>query len=177
MATTKSGPSGDAAEQTPEEDTQERAADLAALIAQLDRATGDGRMLNAMRMLKSGRSPLFAEADDDRLTGVVTGQTEPSPLFACMIDRSGGYMCCTHNLHVCGGLRGKPCKHLLVVMLWLVQSGRADAKVLSEWARRAAGKKPQLDRDAMAATLHQYRGASGGDRPRLQRPKPHGTGS
>ncbi|AKU93943.1 hypothetical protein AKJ09_00607 [Labilithrix luteola] len=137
--------------------------DLPKLIEQLDKATGDGRMDKVRKMLKADRFQLFSEVTDGHVTGVVKSQTDASLFYACKISDQGAFMCCTQNLNVCGGLRGKPCKHLLVLLVGLAQAGAADADVLSKWAKSAAGKKPALDKDAMSATFVKYKGAEAGE--------------
>lgn len=148
---------------TPAASAPKRAVDLPGFTAQLDRATGDGRMDKVKKMLRAERFQLFSEVADDHVTGVVKSQTDPSLFYACKIDKAGSFMCCTQNLFACGGLRGKPCKHLLVLMVGLVQAGGADAGLLSDWAAKAKGKKPALDKDAMSATFIKYKGAEAGE--------------
>jgi hypothetical protein len=137
--------------------------DLPKLIDQLDKATGDGRMDKVKKMLRADRFQLFHEVNDDSVTGVVKSQTDPSLFYACKLDKGGKYMCCTQNLNVCGGLRGKPCKHLLVLVVGLAQAGAADAEVMSKWTKATSGKKPLLDKDAMSATFVKYKGAEAGE--------------
>jgi len=162
MAAKKTAPSGDTA--TKDASAKKgKAVDLPGFIEQLDRATGDGRMDKVKKMLKADRFQLFSEVDGNHVTGVVKSQTDPSLFYACKIDKGGNFMCCTQNLNVCGGLRGKPCKHLLVLMVGLVQSGGADATTLSAWAKSSNGKKPALDKDAMSATFIKYKGAEAGE--------------
>jgi hypothetical protein len=155
-------PSGSAAQSSGEASPKKKV-DLPAFVAQLDRATGDGRMGKVKQMLRADRFQLFSEVNDDHVTGVVKSQTDRSLFYACKIDKSGRYMCCTQNLNVCGGLRGRPCKHLLVLMVGLVQAGGADATLLSAWAKNASGKKAALDKDAMSATFIKYKGAEAGE--------------
>ncbi|MFO0587792.1 MAG: hypothetical protein U0441_09645 [Polyangiaceae bacterium] len=137
---------------------------LKAFTAQLEGATDRARLQKATTMLRSDRFQLFNDVADDHVTGVVKSQGDPSLIYACKIDKSGRFMCCTQNLNRCGGLSGnKPCKHLLVLMIGLVQAGRADAGVLSPWVKAAKGKPPQLDKDAMSATFVKYKGAEAGE--------------
>ena len=137
--------------------------DLLKLVNQLDKATGDGRMDKVMKMLRADRFQLFSEVASDHITGVVKSQTDPSLIYACKLGDSGDFMCCTQNLNVCGGLRGKPCKHLLVLVIGLVQAGQAEAELLSSWAKATKAKKPALDKDAMSATFVKYKGAEAGE--------------
>lgn len=137
--------------------------DLPKLIEQLDRSTGDGRMAKVMKMLKADRFQLFSEVNDDHVTGVVKSQTDASLFYACKLQANGQFMCCTQNLNTCGGLRGKPCKHLLVLLVGLAQAGAAEPTQLSTWAKAASGNKPVLDKDAMSATFVKYKGAEAGE--------------
>jgi hypothetical protein len=137
--------------------------DLGTFVTQLDKATADGRMEKVMSMLKADKFQLFSDVQDDHVTGVVKSQSDPSLFYACKMDKSGGYMCCTQNLNVCGGLRGKPCKHLLVLMVGLAQSGQLDPGVGLAWVKASKGKKAALDKESMSATFIRYKGAEAGD--------------
>lgn len=137
--------------------------DLEGFKKQLERATDRARMSKATDMLRAARFQLFSEIGDDHVTGVVKSQTDPSLFYACKLDKNGRYMCCTQNLNVCGGLRGKPCKHLLVLLIGLVKSGGADANLFSTWAKNVGGKAASLDKDAMSATFVKYKGAEAGE--------------
>ena len=137
--------------------------DLSKLIEQLDQATGDGRMDKVKKMLRADRFQLFSEVEDDHVAGVVKSQTDSSLFYACKLSADGQFMCCTQNLNTCGGLRGKPCKHLLVLLVGLAQAGALDATRLSAWAKATSGKKPVLDKDAMSATFVKYKGAEAGE--------------
>jgi hypothetical protein len=137
--------------------------DLPKLIDQLDEATGDGRMDKVKKMLRADRFQLFSEVEDASVTGVVKSQTDASLFYACKLDEKGNFMCCTQNLNVCGGLRGKPCKHLLVLVVGLAQAGQADPETMSAWTKATQGKKPVLDKDAMSATFVKYKGAEAGE--------------
>lgn len=137
--------------------------DLPKLIDQLDKATGDGRMDKVKKMLRADRFQLFSEVEDASVTGVVKSQTDASLFYACKLDAKGNFMCCTQNLNVCGGLRGKPCKHLLVLVVGLAQAGQADPETMSLWTKATKGKKPVLDKDSMSATFVKYKGAEAGE--------------
>jgi hypothetical protein len=140
-----------------------REIDLPALFAALDKATGDGRMDKVGKMLRADRFQLFSEVTDERVTGVVKSQTDASLFYACSVDRAGAFMCCTQNLNTCGGLRGKPCKHLLVLLIGLAQAGQLPPATALAWAVATAGKKPVLDKAAMSATFIKYKGAEAGE--------------
>ncbi len=136
---------------------------LSSLFTELDKVTGDGRMDKVKAMLRADRFQLFSEVSDERVTGVVKSQTDHSLFYACSIDAKGRYMCCTQNLNVCGGLRGKPCKHLLVLLVGLAQGAELDPTRALEWTRATQGKKAALDKDSMSATFIRYKGAEAGE--------------
>ena len=138
-----------------------RSGTLGTLFTELDRATGDGRMDKVRAMLRADRFQLFSEVSDDKVTGVVKSQTDHSLFYACSLDKGGRYMCCTQNLYPCGGLRGKPCKHLLVMLVGLAQGQQLDPGVALQWARATKGKAPALDKDAVSATFIRYKGCRG----------------
>jgi hypothetical protein len=137
---------------------------LGTLFTELDDAIGDGRMDKVRKMLRADRFQLFSEVSDDKVTAVIKSQTDHSLFYACSLDKGGRYMCCTQNLHRCGGLtRDKPCKHLLVMLVGLAQGQQLDPGVALQWARSARGKGPALDKDAMSATFIRYKGAEAGE--------------
>lgn len=136
---------------------------LASLFTELNKIIADSRMDKVKAMLRADRFQLFSEVNDDRVTGVVKSQNDGSLFYACSIDAKGRYMCCTQNLNVCGGLRGKPCKHLLVLMVGLAQGNQLDPTAALNWARATRGKKAVLDKDSMSATFIRYKGAEAGE--------------
>jgi hypothetical protein len=139
------------------------AVDLPALIEKLNRSVEMQRMKKATSMLKADRFQLFAEVDDAHLVGVVKSQTDSDLFYSCRLDSAGEFACCTQNLNVCGGLRGALCKHLLVLVIGLVQSGQLDAALADAWASASRKKKPVLDKDAMSQAFIRYKGAQAGE--------------
>ena len=136
---------------------------LSTLFTELDKVTGDGRMDKVKAMLRADRFQLFSEVSDERVTGVVKSQTDSSLFYACSVDANGRYMCCTQNLYACGGLRGKPCKHLLVLLVGLAQGTQLDPTTALKWVTATRGKKAVLDKDSMSATFIRYKGAEAGE--------------
>ena len=136
---------------------------LSSLFTELHKATGDSRMDKVKTMLRADRFQLFSEVTDERVTGVVKSQTDHSLFYACSMDARGRYMCCTQNLNRCGGLRGGPCKHLLVLLVGLAQGAAIDPALALQWTRATRGKEPALDKTAMSATFIRYKGAEAGE--------------
>jgi hypothetical protein len=139
------------------------AADLPGLVKKLARSVETERMKKATSMLRADRFQLFAEVDADHLIGVVKSQTDADLFYSCLLTARGDFACCTQNLNVCGGLRGALCKHLLVLVIGLVQGGQLDAGTADAWAHASKKKKPVLDRDAMSQAFIRYKGAQAGE--------------
>jgi hypothetical protein len=100
---------------------------------------------------------------DVHLAGVVKSQTDPDLVYACRLNSDGTYACCTQNLNICGGLRGTPCKHLLVLMIGLVQANELEPATVDAWLSSAHNIKPVLDKDTMSEIFIKYKGAEAGE--------------
>jgi hypothetical protein len=140
-----------------------KAVDLKGFVSALTAATDASRMSKATKMLKADRFQLFSEVTDAQLTGVVKSQTDAELVYACRLTSAGDFCCCTQNLFACGGLRGALCKHLLVLLVGLTQSGVLDPTTANAWAKESRKKKPKLDSDGMSATFIKYKGAQAGE--------------
>ncbi|ETR70237.1 MAG: hypothetical protein OMM_03389 [Candidatus Magnetoglobus multicellularis str. Araruama] len=125
--------------------------------------TDQARVDKAKKMLKASHFKLFSEFNDDHLVGVVKSQTDPDLVYSCRIDKTGNFSCCTQNLYSCGGLRGKPCKHLLVLIIGLVQAGEISVNKINKWLSKTANNKPKLDKNLMSETFLRYKGAESGE--------------
>ena len=94
---------------------------------------------------------------------VVKSQTEEGLVYSCRLAADGTYGCCTQNLNICGGLRGSPCKHLLVLLVGLAKAGELDPGTAFEWTEETRGRDAVLDKDAMTQTFLRYKGAEAGE--------------
>jgi hypothetical protein len=137
--------------------------DFAGFLDRLKRVTDAAKLDKALSMLKSEKFQLFSKVGPEHLVGVVKSQSSPDLVYSCRLSGDGNYACCTQNLNVCGGLRGSPCKHLLVLMVGLARAGALDAGTAHDWAHATRGRKPALDKDAMTETFLQYKGAEAGE--------------
>lgn len=122
----------------------------------------------ALLMLRSERFRLFADVQPDHVTGVVRSQSTSTRVYSCRLARDGSYACCTQNLITCVISRGSPCKHLLVLVLGLVNAGELDRETALAWLKAAhdpAAKSVAntTDRDLMAATFLKYKGMEAGE--------------
>lgn len=59
----------------------------------------------------------FVELWDGRLQGVVSSGSDVERVYVSLFEAgTGNYSCATNNNRPCGGLRGSPCKHLVVLL-------------------------------------------------------------
>ncbi len=139
------------------------AGDIKTFVEKLYETLDASKLDKAAKMLRADRFQLFSEVTDDHVVGVVKSQTDPDLVYSCKLASGGSYACCTQNLNVCGGLRGGLCKHLLVLLVGLVQSGELDGKTAERWVKSSNGKRHTLDKDAMSETFIRYKGAQAGE--------------
>jgi hypothetical protein len=147
----------------PRETTRSRPTDFAGFLARLKEVADASRLDKAMEMLRADRFRLFARVEGDHVIGVVKSQSNGSLVYSCRLAADGTYACCTQNLNICGGLRGSPCKHLLVLIVGLTQAGELDPSTAHEWTQTSRGRKPVLDKDLMTETFLRYKGAEAGE--------------
>lgn len=137
--------------------------DLPKFIKTLTENVDSSRMSKVKSMLRADRFQLFSEVTDEHVTGVVKSQTDGDLVYACRLGKTGEFFCCTQNLNHCGGLRGALCKHVLVLIIGLAQSGQLGPELAHQWAGASRKKKPALDKDAATATFVRYKGAEAGE--------------
>jgi hypothetical protein len=121
------------------------------------------RLKKALKMLKADSFKLFTQISETDLVGVVKSQTDSDLVYSCWLDSDGNFSCCTQNLNPCGGLRGKLCKHLLVLVLGLAKEGEIDLASINEWVDNTKDYRPELDKDRMGDVLLRYKGAEAGE--------------
>jgi hypothetical protein len=138
-------------------------AELKSFVSALSRKVDPARLDKATQMLRADRFQLFVDAKGDEVLGVVKSQGDASLIYSCRLTKSGEFSCCTQNLNVFGGLRGKVCKHILVLMVGLVQSNEMQSQTVLEWVGNSAKKRPDLDKDKASATFIRYKGAEAGE--------------
>lgn len=148
---------------TPEEKALPAPADFGEFLSRLKQVTDPAKLDKATKMLKAESFRLYAKVNAGSLVGVVKSQSAADLVYSCRLGSDGKYGCCTQNLNICGGLKGSPCKHLLVLVVGLSRAGELDAATAHAWTQSARGQKPELDKDAMTATFLQYKGAEAGE--------------
>jgi hypothetical protein len=133
------------------------------------RATVDRSKLDkALTMLRAERFQLFAEVHPDHVLGVVRSQSSATRVYSCRLAEDGKYACCTQNLITCVVSHVSPCKHLLVLVLGLVNAGRLEPETALGWLDAACrrGVEPGAntpDKDLMTATFLRYKGVQAGE--------------
>jgi uncharacterized protein YjbI with pentapeptide repeats len=137
--------------------------DFAAFMQRLAQHTDQARLGKALQMLKVECFQLFADVAAEGVVGVVKSQTDPNLVYSCRLTSGGDFSCCTQNLNPCGGIRGAPCKHLLVLLAGLTKAGRLDPAIADAWTQASRGRKPALDKDVMSETFLRYKGAEAGE--------------
>jgi uncharacterized protein YjbI with pentapeptide repeats len=145
------------------EKTVGRVSDAATFLKALELRIEKAKIEKATKMLKASRFKLFNDITDEHVSGVVKSQTDADLVYACRLTHDGHYSCCTQNLNACGGLRGSACKHLLVLIIGLVQAGQLDPTTIDDWIAKTLTVRPELDKDIMAAIFLKYKGAEAGE--------------
>jgi uncharacterized protein YjbI with pentapeptide repeats len=140
-----------------------RPIDLGTFMQRLAGHAEPARLKKALDMLKTDRFQLYAQAGAEALLGVVKSESNPKLLYSCRLASGGAFACCTQNLKPCGGLLGKPCKHLLVLLVGLARKGQLDLALVEQWVADSGLMKPVLDREVMSEAFLRYKGAEAGE--------------
>jgi uncharacterized protein YjbI with pentapeptide repeats len=140
-----------------------KVSDVASFLKALEVRIEKPKIDKATKMLKASGFKLFNDITDQHVSGVVKSQTDPDLVYACRVAHDGQYSCCTQNLNVCGGLRGSICKHLLVLIIGLVQAGELDPTTIDAWIAKTHSVRPELDKEIMGAIFIKYKGAEAGE--------------
>lgn len=140
-----------------------KVSDVASFLKALELRIEKPKIDKATKMLKASGFKLFNDITDEHVSGVVKSQTDADLVYACRVEHDGQYSCCTQNLNVCGGLRGSICKHLLVLIIGLVQAGELDPTTIDGWIAKTQNVKPELDKEDMGAIFIKYKGAEAGE--------------
>ncbi len=142
------------------------AANVDALFARLRETFDANRITRTREMLRAGTNQLFAEVAADSVRGVVKSQREPDLVYSCLLREDGTYCCGTPDLTECMGLRGEPCKHILVLLLGLAKAGELTPQTADKWVRASRGRKHTWNaslRNEVGDTLLKYKGAEAGE--------------
>jgi hypothetical protein len=136
------------------------------LLTKLHATIDPKRMKRTFDMLKKERNQLFAEVEETLVRGVVRSQRDPDGYYSCVCMSDGTYSCQSADLEMCMGLSSEPCKHLLVLIIGLVQAKQLDAGIAEKWLDAANKENPKNNKktkNAIAETLLKFKGAVAGE--------------
>jgi hypothetical protein len=122
-----------------------------------------GQYSKARSMLRSERFQLFSEVTPDFMDGIVRSQSSGSRLYSCRLNRDGTFNCSTQNSRICGALPGQGmCKHVMVMVLGLVNTKQADPESTLGWIKLSATKRGTMNKEEAAKQFVRYAGAEAG---------------
>ncbi|MCK5889370.1 MAG: pentapeptide repeat-containing protein [Methylococcales bacterium] len=156
------GPSPSMTKRRATRDKKTKTINIKDFMTSLDKSVESSRLNKALKMLKKSSFKLYTQLSDSGVTGVIKSQSDPSLVYACQLNSEGQFCCCTQNLNPCGGLRGKLCKHLLVLVVGLAQDQEVDIKTIFQWVDNSRDCNPKLDQEMMSEVLLRYKGAETG---------------
>jgi hypothetical protein len=142
------------------------AVDINGLMARLNAVIDPKRMKRTLDMLKSGKNQLFAEVEPAHVRGIVRSQRDEGLVYSCVLTDDGTYACCTPDLSPCMGLRGEPCKHILVLVIGLARAGRLDVATADRWVVAGAARNHRWNKTTknhVSDTLLKYKGVEAGE--------------
>jgi hypothetical protein len=143
------------------------AVDVNGLMARLQQLIDPKRMKRTLDMLRSGKNELFAEVEPTLVRGIVRSQKEEKLVYSCVLIEDGTYACCTPDLALCLGLRGEPCKHILVLIIGLARAGRLDPATVDRWVVAACDRSNhrwnKTTKNHVSDTLLRYKGVQAGE--------------
>ncbi len=121
------------------------------------------RIDKALKMLKKERFQLFSQITAEQVVGIVRSQTDSELVYACTLNETGNFSCCTQNLKPCGGLKGALCKHLLVLIIGLTKSEQLEPNKAANWVLQSKFHQPKMQKDLISDVFLQYKGALVGE--------------
>ena len=143
--------------------TTDDSLDFSGFVVQL-RGVADPRRINrAIKMLKKESYDLYAQISDECVSGIVRSQTRDGDYYAPWLGADGTYGCCDDYVEPCMGLQGSVCKHLLVLLMGLANSGELEPKMALDWMKKASTRRPGNNHDPSAEALLRYKGVQAGE--------------
>jgi uncharacterized protein YjbI with pentapeptide repeats len=136
--------------------------DFEQFLGSLKEQVDPARLDKALQMLKAERFQLFADIDTNALVGVVKSQGDARLVYSCRLAQDGSFACCTQDLITCGGLKGRVCKHILVLVLGLTRTARIDLGTALGLVTVSNQHRQKIDKDVMSDTFLRYKGAEAG---------------
>ena len=148
-----------------DEEAIAEAGELAGFLDQLEEHVSVGKLDKALDLLQATPLELFYDLSKSSVSGVVRAPADPDLAFCCHLSDDGAYGCCSSNLATCNGLRGSLCKHLLVLLVGLVQKGVLSADQAAKWVAASTENKPETDKELCSQSLERLEAADQGGTP------------
>lgn len=118
------------------------------------------RIFKAIKMYKKESSLLYIDKTNESLKAVIKSQTNPDTLeYAVYLHSSGSFFCGTQNLHPCGGLRGKICKHIILALIAAIKSEQGTINELINWVDKTRNMRPNFIKSNATAIFLKYQNA------------------
>lgn len=147
-------------------DPNKKNMDIQGLVVKLRTVLDPRRIDRAVNMLKNESYQLFVDLKDDSAGGIVRSQSNPDSFYANWISGDGRYACYNEELHQCMGLQGFVCKHIIVLLIGMLQNEKLDSQKVYQWSKACYRKKPSENREAREIAtdlLIHYKGAQMGE--------------
>ncbi|NHI94511.1 MAG: hypothetical protein EAX96_18615 [Candidatus Lokiarchaeota archaeon] len=98
-------------------------------------------------MFKRERNLLYIDKTDEGLKAAIKSQSHPENLeYAISLKLDGSFFYGTQNLHPCGGLKGRICKHMILALIATIKQGLSNQKDLIQWVKNSVNFKPKLEK-------------------------------
>lgn len=137
--------------------------DVATFLKALELRIEKAKIDRATKMLKTSGYKLYHDVTNKLVRGIVKSRSNARLVNACQLSHDGEFSCGTQNLHPCGGLQGSICKHLLALIIGLVQAGELNPTTIDRWVAKSQHTKAKFDKEALAAIFVKYKGAEVGE--------------
>jgi hypothetical protein len=121
-----------------------------------------GKLQRALQMFQKSKNILFIRPDADGIVGIIKSQTKEDLDYSISIN-SKTYFCGTQNIHICGGLRGQICKHILLALIASVKSGVMDQKKALDLIKTVSGMPPLYDKSKARQIFQEYELSKNGE--------------
>ena len=143
--------------------TRRKKMDFSSFVGNLYSVADERKVQRALKMLQKESFQLYSKANADRVVGIVRSQSGAGTFYAPWLESDGRYGCSDPDLAECMGLQGSMCKHLVVLLLGLVQAGELDASETFQLLKKASGKRPKQKGDLAAEAFLDFKGVEAGE--------------
>jgi len=139
------------------------AEDMPSFLIRLHTLVDRRRLRRALDMLKAESFNVFADVEDTQLVGVIRSQSRSDTIYSGCLQDDGGYECRDQHLMPCMGLQDHVCKHLIALVLGLVQTKQVDVARAERIVAACAARGPSTQKQVLAEVLLRYRAAEAGE--------------